>query len=210
MGEPMSAESALEPAEKELSFENEESNLNDIQRHEQSMECLVTSDDIDLPTFSPGPTTDSVCEGDVTGWNFKEKRYCFDCGQIEYLIERPSQWKQARYFHDTKAEKFLEEKFRESQSHSEPKPKSPYHARHGGLNLKCVDTTIGYDDSSGFHIQWRDVWTKASDITNVQSVQLKYEIHLDGKGHRRSRRLRNSEAQRETGWNNVMEVVRII
>jgi hypothetical protein len=148
-------------------------------------------------------------------WGFvaaHERRFCFDHGKDEWLLEYNDRWMSPSDFNFSGAEVTLEKMLRDYQSSAFT---SNSHKRTSPAECNCslwseVDTPVQHDDIGNKYLiqrKWR--WTPESEIDDLDGVRASYKAQNMMIKRRCSARVEKTDKARVANRKSMMVVVEL-
>jgi hypothetical protein len=141
-----------------------------------------------------------------------ERRFCFDHGKDEWLLEYNDRWMSPGDFNFSGAEVTLKKMLQDYQSNAfTPKP----HKRASPAECKCrlwseVETPVQHDDiEDKYLIRWKWRWTPESDIDDLDWVNASYKAQNVMIKRRCSARVEKTDKTRVAHRKSMMVVVEL-
>jgi hypothetical protein len=153
----------------------------------------LLSDTVDLTNI--GAPTDGTWEIFAA----HEQRFCFEHGEVEWLIEYADRWMYPTNFEVDEAEAKLDAKFEQYQRG--PEVLTPYrYASRAECNSSLwsqVETPTQRntaEDTVAYRIRWKLFWTPQSSVDDLDFVQSSYKAQNERLGRRQSARVQDTAA----------------
>lgn len=162
---------------------------------------------LDLPNEidNIGLPTDGIWDHDAV----YQERFCFDHGEVEWLLRTPDRWMRPSDFERSRVELRLEAKLQKTPQEFQPRHRL-FQAECNGTLWSHVDVPLkktSFKGDSVYLIRWKACWTPESNIPHLERVHALYQARIIGLDCRRSMRISSTATKRCAKNRAMMQVV---